>query len=153
MTDARIDAFSPIVLPEALGLRRAPVIPLADRPENHDARYDALGLTHDVVHVAEAGVVRLYGPPPLDLAPAYREGAFRLDGRPARLRRLRRRRRYSVAEFAAPTRPERLSLAVRGWETEVPVRSDADLLEEELSILGPDPTYDTTLRAVTRGIN
>ncbi|HEU0122837.1 MAG TPA: glucose-6-phosphate dehydrogenase assembly protein OpcA [Bryobacteraceae bacterium] len=31
-----------------------------------------------------------------------------------------------------------------------PVRSDASLLEEELSILGPDPIYDATLRAVAR---
>lgn len=126
MTDVAIDDFSPIVLPEGLGLRRAPVIPEADRPENHDARYDALGLVHDVVHVAEAGVVRLYCPPPLELGVVFREGAFRLDGRPVRLRRLRRRRRFAVAEIAAPVRPERLSLAFRGWEAEVPVRSDAD---------------------------
>lgn len=126
MTDVRIAALSSIVLPAALGLARAPVIPAADRPADHDARYDALGLVHDVVHIAEAGVVRMFCPPPLDLAPAFREGAFRLDGRPARLCRLRRRRRYAVAEFAAPTRPERLSFALRGWETEVAVHSDAD---------------------------
>lgn len=126
MTDIRVDAFSTIVLPETLGLRRVPVIPAEDRPENHDARYDALGLVHDVVHVAGAGVVRLYCPPPLDLGVAFREGAFRLDGRPTALRRLRRWRRYAVAELAAPARPERLSLAFRGWEVEVPVQSDAD---------------------------
>lgn len=34
-----------------------------------------------------------------------------------------------------------------------PHRSDAHLLGEELSILGPDPTYDATLRAVARRIN
>ncbi len=34
-----------------------------------------------------------------------------------------------------------------------PARSDADLLEEELSILGPDPTYDATLLAVARNLN
>jgi hypothetical protein len=126
MTDAAIDAFSTIVLPADLGLSRAPVIPEADRPENHDARYDALGLVHDVVHVADASVVRLYCPPPLELGVVFREGAFGLDGRAAPLRRLRRRRRYAVAEFAAPERPERLTLAFRGWEVEVPVRSDAD---------------------------
>jgi glucose-6-phosphate dehydrogenase assembly protein OpcA len=34
-----------------------------------------------------------------------------------------------------------------------PVRSDASLLEEELSILGPDPTYDATLLAVARSLD
>lgn len=124
--DARIDAFSSIVLPAALGLARAPVIPEAERPADHDARYDALGLVQDAVHIAGAGVVRLFCPPPLDLAAAFREGAFRLNGRPARIRRLRRRRRYAVAELDAPTRPERLGFAFRGWETEVAVQSDAD---------------------------
>lgn len=39
-----------------------------------------------------------------------------------------------------------------GQTTRIPdrARSDANLLEEELSILGPDPTYDATLRAVAR---
>jgi hypothetical protein len=48
-----------------------------------------------------------------------------------------------------------VATSLDGMVTRVPdpVRSDADLLEEELSILGPDPTYDTTLRAVTRGTN
>jgi len=42
-----------------------------------------------------------------------------------------------------------------GMATRVPdpARSDADLLEEELSILGPDPTYDATLLAVSRALN
>ena len=34
-----------------------------------------------------------------------------------------------------------------------PARSDANLLAEELSILGPDPTYDATLLAVSRALN
>jgi len=39
-----------------------------------------------------------------------------------------------------------------GMATRVPdpVRTDAGLLEEELSILGPDPTFDATLLAVVR---
>jgi glucose-6-phosphate dehydrogenase assembly protein OpcA len=42
-----------------------------------------------------------------------------------------------------------------GMATRVPdpARSDADLLTEELSILGPDPVYDATLLAVARALN
>lgn len=45
-----------------------------------------------------------------------------------------------------------VATSLDGMVTRVPdpVRSDADLLDEELSILGPDPTYDATLRAVAR---
>jgi glucose-6-phosphate dehydrogenase assembly protein OpcA len=42
-----------------------------------------------------------------------------------------------------------------GMATRVPdpARSDAELLEEELSILGPDPTFDATLLAVARALH
>jgi glucose-6-phosphate dehydrogenase assembly protein OpcA len=45
-----------------------------------------------------------------------------------------------------------LATSLDGMVTRVPdpVRSDADLLAEELSILGPDPIYDVTLRAFAR---
>lgn len=45
-----------------------------------------------------------------------------------------------------------VSTGVDGMVTRVPdpVRSDASLLSEELGILGPDPIYDATLRAVAR---
>jgi glucose-6-phosphate dehydrogenase assembly protein OpcA len=45
-----------------------------------------------------------------------------------------------------------LATSMDGMVTRVPdpVRSDAHLLEEELSILGPDPTFDATLRAAAR---
>jgi glucose-6-phosphate dehydrogenase assembly protein OpcA len=47
-----------------------------------------------------------------------------------------------------------LATGLDGMVTRVPdsVRSDAELLEEELSILGPDPTFDATLRATARAI-
>ena len=45
-----------------------------------------------------------------------------------------------------------VATSLDGMVTRVPdpVRSDADLLAEELSILGPDPIYDQTLRAFAR---
>jgi len=48
-----------------------------------------------------------------------------------------------------------VATSLDGMVTRVPdpVRSDAHLLEEELSILGPDPIYDATLRAVARSSN
>jgi glucose-6-phosphate dehydrogenase assembly protein OpcA len=47
-----------------------------------------------------------------------------------------------------------VATSLDGMVTRVPdpARSDAELLEEELSILGPDPTYDATLRATARAI-
>jgi hypothetical protein len=118
--------LSPIVLPESLGLRRASPIAPEDRSPDHDARFDALTLVYDAVHLADSGRVRLYCPPPLDLLPVFREAEFRLDGRPVRLRRLRRCRRYATAELDAPDRPARLSVTWRGWTGETPVASDAD---------------------------
>lgn len=48
-----------------------------------------------------------------------------------------------------------VATSLDGMVTRVPdpARGDAGLLEEELSILGPDPTYDATLRAVARQTN
>lgn len=48
-----------------------------------------------------------------------------------------------------------VATSLDGMVTRVPdpLRSDAHLLEEELSILGPDPTYDATLRAVAHLMN
>ena len=48
-----------------------------------------------------------------------------------------------------------VATGVDGMVTRVPdpVRSDASLLEEELSILGPDSTYDATLAAVVQSLN
>ena len=123
---AALAELAPLVLPEDLGPRRLSPIPLVDRPANHDERFDALTLVHDAVHLAEAGRVRLYGPPPLQLLPAFREGEWRLDGAPVRLRRLRQRRRMMTAEFDAPAPPTRLTLTWRGWTGEIPVHSDAD---------------------------
>ena len=48
-----------------------------------------------------------------------------------------------------------VATSLDGMVTRVPdpLRNDAHLLEEELSILGPDPTYDATLRAVAHLMN
>ncbi|MBI2689546.1 MAG: glucose-6-phosphate dehydrogenase assembly protein OpcA [Acidobacteria bacterium] len=48
-----------------------------------------------------------------------------------------------------------VATSLDGMVTRVPdpVRSDSNLLGEELSILGPDPIYDATLRAVARLTN
>lgn len=48
-----------------------------------------------------------------------------------------------------------IATGLDGMATRVPdpVRSDAELLEEELSVLGPDATFDATLLATARAIN
>ncbi len=81
-------------------------------------------LFYDAVHLAGPGAVRLHAPPPLDLLPAWREAEFRLDGRAARPRRMRRCRRYATVELDTPRRPERLSVSLRGCSAEDAVHSD-----------------------------
>jgi hypothetical protein len=124
VTDARRAAFGTIVLPERLGLARDPVSPPNERGPDYMATYDTRTLVYDAVHLGRFGRVQLICPKLLNLEPLLDEATLALDGRPVRVRRIHRHRRYDVAEIDHPAPPRLLTVELRGWRAEAAVSAD-----------------------------
>ncbi|SLN24065.1 hypothetical protein [Roseisalinus antarcticus] len=70
------------------------------------------------------GRVHLICPKFNDLWPLVRGAAWRLDGRPVQVARIRRYRRHEVIELAAPVRPDTVAVEMAGWRAEAPLAPD-----------------------------
>lgn len=126
--DAGLARLATLVLPPEAGLRRDRIVADAEAGPDFDARYDFGTLVYDAAFLPAERAVALVCPKLLNLERVLREGEIRLDDRPARLRRIRRYRRYEVALLPADRAPAALSLAWGGWrvETATPPPEDSE---------------------------
>jgi hypothetical protein len=106
-----------MVLPESLGLRRDHIVPERLRPPGYDAGYDFRTFVYDAV--AMPGAVWLFCPKLANFRSLL--GGLAIDGRPARVGRVRRFERYDIVELPWDGTPAVLSLTVGGWRAEVAV--------------------------------
>lgn len=111
-----IETLASVVLPETF--RRAHVVPERRRAPGYDAGYDFHTLCYDAIAVP--GAVWLFAPKTNGFEPLLRTG-LTLDGRPARVTRIRRFERYDIVELPWTGPAPRLGVAAGGWQAEVQV--------------------------------
>lgn len=118
---AAIARLNSLVLPESLGLARAPRVPPAYRREDYAEQYDSHTLIYDaIVRKAEERIV-LICPKLLNLEPILRAARFRSQQGEHRIKRIIRRRRYDEVWLAGPPAPEALAVTIKDWRTDLPL--------------------------------
>lgn len=91
-----------------------------DDPALRD-RYDTDTLVYGALHLAERGILRLYAPPPLNLAPILRAARWSTDHGPLPAPRQRHFKRYTTLDFPCPQPVTTLRMQADGWQGEIPV--------------------------------
>lgn len=108
-------AVAPLVLPPEGGLHRDLALPEALRLPESWLGYDATTFAYDCIHRPDERAVVLACPPLLNLWGLVTDGALTIDGRPARVRRRLRRRRYEEIWIeAGVAAPEVISIDLPG---------------------------------------
>jgi hypothetical protein len=119
--DCATASLATLVLPEALRLRRDHVLPPEARGPGYDAAYDATTLFYDALYLPERGLVRLFCPKLMNLEWVMRRARLAIDGRKARIGRIRHRGHYDLVDIVAPADPRRLAVAIGDWGAEIAI--------------------------------
>lgn len=108
--------------PDAAPRRRLPRMSAwrSDDPILRD-RYDTDTLVYGAAHLASAGVLRLYAPPPLNLAPLLSRARWSTAAGPLPAPRLRHYKRYTTLDFRCPAPVAALRIETEGYEGDIPV--------------------------------
>ena len=112
LADFSIAELSSLSL-DGSGLARDAIVPASAQGEGFAAAYDRDTLWYDAL--AGDGRLLLVCPKLLNLAPLVADARVRLDGQPARTRRIRRFRRHDIVEIACSARPGRVEVAHGRW--------------------------------------
>ncbi|MCH2165182.1 MAG: hypothetical protein MK098_11090 [Marinovum sp.] len=106
--------FSNLQLPS--GLSRKSALPKRYRPDGYLDGFDAKTLWYDAIWAD--GTLYVVAPPFNNLSRDIKRARFRVDGRPATLRRMRRYKRHAVLEFSSPDPVQRVSVYLGDWRGE-----------------------------------
>ncbi|MCC0073867.1 MAG: hypothetical protein H6900_11330 [Rhodobacter sp.] len=110
-----IDALTGLTLPEGAPRRGLPpLVRFRTDDPGLRARYDDDVLYYSAVWLQDRGLLRLYGPRALNLAPLLARAGYATDRGPLPAPRLRHFKRYVIAEFALTTPADRLILTLDG---------------------------------------
>ncbi|MDF1872108.1 hypothetical protein [Vannielia sp.] len=112
--------LDPMVLPQAAGIRRRPVIPARKQPANFDERYDWWTLVYGAAR--RPGGLVLVCPKLVNLRGVLKEGVFRAGGAALRMGRLRRYRRHDELYLKGEVRGDRLEFSHGDMRLSCPVQ-------------------------------
>ncbi|MDV7145785.1 hypothetical protein R3X27_24165 [Tropicimonas sp. TH_r6] len=101
---------------EGSGRTRSAIVPRAAQGEGFKEAYDWTTLWYDAL--ADGRHLRLICPKLLNFRTFFVDGALKIDGQPARIRRTSRHRRHDIVELDLPDGAERVSTRTGRWQGE-----------------------------------